>query len=126
MPCDEWAMAYHDRRDLNAHTVYGEEKEEDEVVNLSCDHRAVVSNNSCELQTHREALRRKCEGGDIFPSDNEGKDQEESYDITRGRDNVLQFTCKKCDESCASQRAILQHIMVKHGTENGEIFYHST
>ena len=65
-------------------------------------------------EAHKETLTRKCEGDSNIPKKGESEECEESY-FAMGDDNrAIKFMCKKCDKSYASQRAIVEHIKMKH------------
>ena len=92
-------------------TVYEEENED---PTLTCEHRDRVAGSDYGLEAHRETLTRKGEGDNNIPRNGESEECEESYFATKGDDNVIKFTCKKCDKSCASQMAIKGHVKMKH------------
>ena len=57
-----------------------------------------------------------------------GEENEENYFVTRTNDDSLQFefVCKICDSSFSSQKAVIQHVVMKHrqrATEASERFY---
>ena len=72
----------------------------------------------CEDVTH----------GELDHTNDYGEENEENYFVTRRNGDSLQFefVCKICDSSFSSQKAVIQHDVMKHrhrATEASESFY---
>ena len=96
VPCDERAMAYHDRRDLNAHrqTQHGQGFSSGDQCNIFQDNREAAQN-------HRGS------------SDG---DEEEIYVVTKSNNGKVEFECKLCDKTFDTQKSVKQHGTMKHGS----------
>ena len=55
-----------------------------------------------------------------------GEENEENYVVMGENNNSVEFVCKLCDSSFSSQKAVIQHDVMKHrqrATEASESFY---
>ena len=69
-----------------------------------------LSGDECDIsQDNREALQCHRRSNDY------DKETEEVYFVTKSDDGKIQFTCKLCEATFASQKAVKQHDTMKHG-----------
>ena len=85
--------------DRSLFTVYEDDNEDESD---SCDPCDIDLSDNHEEDTHIEATGSKTQ-------------YQESYDVWKVDNGQIHFTCKICETTFASQKAVKQHNMAKHG-----------
>ena len=112
--------------DRTLFTVYEDENEEEsENESIQCDQCPNLLWNTRDLETHRKAIHITNRNGGYQECYRDSNETEESYRVEKDKEGKIQFTCKICEASFASQKVITQHYTVNGvGRDPGQLASH--